>query len=159
MNKIEAFTVIELIIGMIISTIVLGISFYALIIFSTEIKRYSRKTDSINTFLLFKETIYRDLDHSSCVKASMNGTNIYGQDQNGNALEYLFDSNKIIRNSELERDTFNLSNKLTRLTEVSDELKLIKLLQCDIHLDGQIIQFTIQKDYTASELIKEFGTI
>jgi hypothetical protein len=78
---------------------------------------------------------------------------MYGKDQNKPELEYLFDSGRIVRRSNYSKDTFKLCNTLSSLVQCSDELKLIKLLQCEINLNNQNIQFTIQKDYAALELM------
>jgi type II secretory pathway pseudopilin PulG len=153
MNRINAFTVIELIVGMIISSIVLGIAFYTLVIFNTKIRNYDQKSNNINEFLFFKNVMYRDWDHALLIKKSMNGIFMYGKDQNKPELEYLFDSGRIVRRSNYSKDTFKLCNTLSSLVQCSDELKLIKLLQCEINLNNQNIQFTIQKDYAALELM------
>jgi type II secretory pathway pseudopilin PulG len=153
MKRIKCFTVIELIVGMIISSIVLGIAFYALIIFNTGIKNYSQKSNTVNEYLLFRNVFYRDWDHALLIKKTINGICMYGKYQNYPEQEYLFDSSKIVRNSKISRDTFKLGNTLTRLELCSDEIKLIKLIQCKIYLNDQNIQFTIQKNYAALELM------
>jgi type II secretory pathway pseudopilin PulG len=153
MIRLRAFTIIELIVGMIISSIVIGISFFTLILLRTQVKDYTGKSDRINSFLLFKKTISQDFRVASSVKDSLNRIQLYGTDKNRMVLEYVCDTNKIIRYSPLSKDTFYFNSTLARIEPVAGHETLIKWIQWNIFLNDQIIPFSVLKDYTALELM------
>jgi competence protein ComGF len=153
MNKIKSFTIVELVVGMLLSSIVLTVVFYTLMILNYKIKNYSQKTNDVNEYLLFRNILSRDWDNATEIKTTANGIVMYKKDQRETVQEYSFDTFRIIRRSNQTIDTFKIANSHTTLQRISDGLDLIKIFKCEISLNNQNIQFVIRKDYTALELM------
>jgi type II secretory pathway pseudopilin PulG len=154
MKKIQSFTMVELIVGMIISSIVLGISFYTLIIFNTENKKFNKRSNSLNSFLLFRKVISGDFQNASDILASGDRIRLYQANLAEPIINYLVDTGKIIRFAASGTDTFYLNNRMAGLKMVSPVSETVQRIQWKVFLNYEIIDFTLNKDYSSANLME-----
>jgi hypothetical protein len=154
MAKLKSFTIIELMMSLLISSIVISISYYAIVFFNIQFNHYKNKSATINSFLLFKKAMQNDFDKSGFIIDSP-GSDImlFDVSKNKKISEYSFRQQYIVRNNISGTDTFNLKNNVHEIEYVSDSLRIVKALHLIISLDSTDIEPVFIKSYTSQELI------
>src|SRR4051812_29459014 len=115
MKKIKSFTVIELIVGLLISSIVISLSYYAYFLFSTQVVKQQNRNNGASTFQLFKKTFQNDFTRAAQIKDTMDRTGINFEIEQSASIKYLFQKDLIIRTVAERSDTFNMPGKINKL--------------------------------------------
>lgn len=156
MRRIKGFTLAELLIAMIISSIaVLG----AQSAYQFTIKSFlSHKAidGAISNLVSFNAVIKRDLDKSMSVFRSENGFKLEMQDDEN--ILYNISKTWIERYSQGQRDTFRLPTQnwsYTRTNTITDHDSLISGVAYQARLNGEMLNYYLSKHYSAFELMQE----
>lgn len=160
MKKLKAFTVMELIVGMVISTLLMGICFMAYKAVLKQFTNFKENNAAIQEITLTHYLLTKDTDKAS---------KIYLKDESTLAFEfeaqpptyYTFEEKYIIRESSIVIDTLNVSVSGTNFTllDQSPQHSTQKILVLGISLligkgDGQL-ELNVNKDYDASQTITQ----
>lgn len=165
MRKLKSFTMMELMISLLISGIVVSISYYALLFFNRQFLRYRQTSAKLNSFLLFKKAIRSDFERSPMILDAAAGS-VFSSAAGGaragiifydssltRTAEYIVDSNFIIRRTAASVDTFSTGGRIQSIRHVSDSLPLVTSFLLDTRMHDDTIGTLVVKDYTAGELM------
>lgn len=158
MQKLRAFTLMELLVGMIISSIVIGFCYMSYSIIYKQYKSYKilkleivetiQLNSILNTDFINAETVLFDND-----KLILNSAN-------RSQLQYDFNDNYILRKDGEVTDTFKLS-----ATEIlpgylleSEQIptSIVNNFSFDAKVLGEIEHFRFTKNYSAETMINNF---
>lgn len=103
---IKAFTLMELLVAMLISSIVISISYISYDIIYKQYFSYKENNQSITQTALINSLINRDIFEAEFMQA--NDKEIVLTYRNKSALYYIFDTPYLIRKTETSKDTFEL---------------------------------------------------
>lgn len=154
MHKLKAFTLMELLVGMIISSIVIAFAYSAYsLIYKQYVSYRSVKSKVIETMQLhtvmsndFNNSEYSTFDSN---KLKLNTTN--------NTLTYNFIDSLIIRIDNELSDTFKLVARTIQVKPVFNDVisndTLINNIQFDVFVFDNTEHFTFTKKYTAQTLM------
>ena len=67
MKKLRAFTIIELVITLLISSIVISIIYYAYFLVNRQVGKYKDKKQSISSYFLFHKALQSDIDRADAI--------------------------------------------------------------------------------------------
>lgn len=152
--KVKSFTIIELMISLLISSIVVSLSYYTFILTTQQLSHYKIKSELLNRFLLLDKTLQNDFNNSVDIKDSAGSYLLLSSDSSDSLLvKYIFKNDFIVRNIDLVNDTFFLKSNLSKIDYVSDSLQIVKTLLLKIELKESIVTPIFIKNYTSAELI------
>jgi prepilin-type N-terminal cleavage/methylation domain-containing protein len=151
--KLKAFTLMEMLIGLAISAILIGIVYSTyLIVGNTYSAQRAQnalvlQTDQLNTLL------YNDFNQSDAVFQAAEDHLVFEQADGSPAKSYHFAETYIIRKTnELQGDTFRLA-ALNILSETFPN-RLVKSLQFEVDFLGTPVLQHFSKTYSADVLMK-----
>ena len=156
--KIRAFTVIELIMTLLISSVVIGIVFYAYLLFNNQFTRYQQKSISIDEFVIFQKALQTDLESAGVVKNIMANEIACYNGVNDKIVQYNFNSNFIIRSFEENLDSFEIKNSGCQAGFVNDHSDLVEKLIVNITIANVPFNAIFKKQYSACQLMKQEHT-
>lgn len=154
MYTLKAFTLMELLVGMVISSIVIafGYSTYA-IIYKQYLSYKSVKTTVVETMQLHT-TMSNDFNNAECITFGENKLKLSGPDK---LLMYNFIDSLVIRSEKEMSDTFQLAANDIQTTSVFNHGinndTLINSLQFNISVFDNKEHFTFTKKYSAHILM------
>lgn len=105
-HKVSAFTIMEIIIAMMISAILISITFTAYAIFFRSYQSFNLKNKEMATILKLDELIKRDFRHADMIGKNQDGI-YFKSDQD--SITYTFKPDYILRVSTI-MDTFKVSS-------------------------------------------------
>jgi prepilin-type N-terminal cleavage/methylation domain-containing protein len=156
MKKIKAFTLIELLIGMIISALVISFAYTAYILMHRQFLKYKDNRKQITDTMTLNTILNNDFSGSQWV---------YYQEESlvfstpGNTLEYIFGDSMMVRIAGEVSDTFHLSPQnvlINHIAEPNDNssLRLVNELSFTANVLGETEPFHFTKNYSAEAVIK-----
>jgi prepilin-type N-terminal cleavage/methylation domain-containing protein len=138
-KKLKAFTLLELLVGMIVSGIVLTATFSAYKIVTGQYQAYRNRSASVSELSFFVSQMHSDFSNSSRV-VRRSGDNIQLKSEKG-LIEYYFTEKYILRNDLLRIDTFKVSvtgiETLWKAEKVNSEEETIDELHIQINYEGK----------------------
>jgi len=156
--KLKAFSVVELLIAMILSSIVILIA-YTMYSFTVQesmnVKLITGETLKLNTFF---EILQNDFDRSESItgdKSMINLSSIPNQE-----ISYIFNDKYTVRCVELVCDTFKMTFSTINITYMQEtELpeKLIEGMEMSVANNSGSYDLSFLKSYTAFQSIKFKG--
>jgi len=105
MNRISAFTLMEVIIVMIISMIVVSLTYKTLDIVTMQYRQFSKSRKHIYELSLIETLLTKDFTNSEYLKRMNDGVMCKYRDKN---VIYIFDDRFIVRSEGTMADTFNI---------------------------------------------------
>jgi len=157
-KRIRAFTIIEVTIAMLISAMVIGITYSIFLIVSRSYQSFNTKNDTMAVVLKLDELLRKDFDRSLAVWKDTSGIEIQYP---GNRVRYKFDTAYVVRIG-VRTDTFKVKTDTVNISfenQPIDELKIIKeqnrIDQLDVSLLFQKgkITYHYHKVYSSANLI------
>lgn len=108
MKRFKAFTIAELIVVMVISTIVLATIYTTYLLIRKQYAKQSGRIGQLNEYLLFKNAFSKDfrIADSVVLAGDINGLQCF---LGGRKIEYAFTDSAIVRTEEPATDTFKLT--------------------------------------------------
>jgi len=94
MDKLKAFTLLEMIVVMILMGLVTGIAFYAYEIISSQYYTYQQSMDHNNQLLLFEKTLMQDISKSEYLEKTTEGFQCIFPDK---SIKYDFAGDYVLR--------------------------------------------------------------
>lgn len=152
MKKIQSFTVLELIISLLISSIVISVSYYVYFLFSTQLLKQQQKNAAITELHMFQKIFQTDFDNASTITDSMDNSIIILSFDNKAGIKYYFDNGNIIRGFSVKNDTFNFSGKVDKLTLLDDSVPLIQKIELEVIVEKEKIDLLFSKQYSSRQI-------
>ena len=158
-NKIRlpAFTIMELTIAMLLSAIVIGITYTAYTITARSYARFHRRSDTIGNLTRVNELLMKDFSSSDSVFRTDSGIIV---NRDSTIIRYEIDSNMVIRKS-FRIDTFKIDirdiaalfeGQTVIFTPPVQEADRIDELSFTTIFDKQKIPYHYHKDYSSVNL-------
>lgn len=147
-NKIAAFTMVDILTGMVITSIIISMVFYLFTALNKQVADYGSTRNQLNGFLLLKTDLMRQFDQSGGIMAQPNGFDLVS---GSTAISYFQDGNLLLRKTPYVTDTLsqNLEELTVYLTQDKDGnfTNNVKALTTAVNLNGQVIKSHFYKDF------------
>jgi len=144
MKKIKAFTLIEIIIAMLLSSFTIGLAITFYLMMNNQFNRFTSRMDGNTRLVQFYKTLKQDVERAD--RAYYNSSTLELEKEESPGLTYLFSSKRIIRTHQTARDTFHL--KHTNLnTKTVDDTELLQNLWFSVVIEGKPLVLSVKKQY------------
>lgn len=160
-GRSAAFTIIEMAIAMLISSIVIGFCYYMYLFINGVAEKYRARNQSIDEYYLFSSALQKDVDRAELINGSVDSSRfeLIGDENRGligdeNRVSYFFGQKFAIREIAGEQDTFKLGVEVERVGFVHDSLNLVEKLVVQVDLDTGRVHFLVNKQYSAGQIMK-----
>lgn len=155
-NKIGAFTLVDILTGMVITSIIISMVFYLFTALNKQVADYGSTRNQLNGFLLLKTDLMRQFDQSGGMVATPKGFDL----TSGNSsISYMREGNLLLRKTPYLTDTLtqNLEELTLYLTQDKDgnETDNVKALTTAVNLNGQVIKSHFYKDFGLIQSINQ----
>jgi prepilin-type N-terminal cleavage/methylation domain-containing protein len=150
-SKLNAFTLIETLVALAISSIVIGLASLVFLSFASLQKKQSTDDIKYSDLLLFMNAITYDIETSSRVTGDETEM-ILEFDTIPYKTYYLFHDNEVLRNVQTKSDTFNFVVQDIELLRLKEDYELITTFTGNIIQDNCEFPVKIVKDYPRSLL-------
>ncbi len=154
MKKLHAFTLFELLIGMIISSIVIGFGYTGYTLIYKRYLNYNGTKKNIIDIIQLNSVINNDFINAE--SAQFDADKLILNYGNGHLKEYSFEEKKILRKEEGIVDTFRLetTNLVAHQNIIHEQAGLpIVEFSFDAAVFGETMHFHFVKNYSAETLI------
>lgn len=151
-NKLKAFTLFELVLGMLLGAIVIGMAYYASFIFIRIYDGYSKINLAQSELALFKKALSLDVDRAAVL--DWNQDELVLKDGAGELqLSYAFTKDYALRKSAVV-DTFKLQGLFVQhhFEGHAVEDGWVDALVLSFDYGGKPLSFLVRKEYTSEEL-------
>lgn len=156
MKRLKAFTLMELLVAMLISTIVVGISYQAYHIVYQQYMSYRKNNQLINNVFMLHTALQTDFMNAKFVNKKEDA--VVMKDKDGNKIIYFFDQNYILRNVNEMQDTFFVSANDMHLKFISEDQKATEGIIDEFYFTslvaGEEEHFHFSKTYAADVLME-----
>lgn len=158
-SKIPAFTILELIVSMILSSVVI-ITALALNLYTIKVTNVIKQ---INLKLMERSTFYNLIENEVLIAKSITGDSDHWEItiQEDQVIHYYINNLNTVRCSNGICDTFHLAlleKHVEYLDEITLQNPLISHISFAIENDDQTLPFQLSKEYSASEVIQLTGS-
>ncbi len=154
-NKIAAFTMVDILTGMIITSIIISMVFYLFTSVNKQVYTYGQVRNDLNAFLLMKSDLKRQFEkNENEIVGIPGGISIIGSSID---LNYIKEGNFLIRTEKNSRDT--LTTTLTQFEPVfvknqfGNPTEKISALNVSIQMDEQNLSCYLVREYGPIETI------
>jgi len=141
-------------IGLLISSVVITIVYYALIVFNNQWINYQSKSKQRNEYLLLKKTMGMDIDNASAVTDSSDERTLTIFVNFQQRIQYQAGNSHVIRVSGEQVDTFYCGGSISGVQYINDSIKLVTSFFLNVNVNKGNIPLLFNKEYTAKELMK-----
>ena len=157
MQKIKAFTLMELLIGMIVSGLVVGFCMMAYFIIFKQFNTYKNTKQSISNIVLLHTVIANDFTNAKTIKSTANNNLVLSNGDNN--ITYRFTNKMLTRVNKETTDTFTVESKNWESVFVmgndDEKLKIVNKFSFDATVLGEEESFTFTKRYAADVVLGE----
>lgn len=144
--KINAFTILEVLINMVIMSIIIGLVYFIYSSFSKQIIFYQSDVENENKVGNFCLQLKSDFFNAEKVVKSQDGFNILFYDTK--AINYKINENLLIRKQYQNLDSLPIKNiNLTTVNNKINQENFIQKITCIIYLFDETIEFNVSKKY------------
>jgi prepilin-type N-terminal cleavage/methylation domain-containing protein len=151
-KKLKAFTLLELLIGMVVSTIVVAIGYAAYTVVYKQYLQYKLLREEMVEIAAFKNEFQNNFYHSKIIKADDNS--IYFEFSNNKKVKFTFFDTFITRQVDGLTDTFKVENNNRVKVYIDESNTEIKDFVFNSILFNEPIVFSFQKQYSSEYYIK-----
>lgn len=156
MKKVKGFTLMELLVGMVISALVISFGYQAFHLIGKQFSSYRSAKKELNERELFQSVFSRDLASSYTARKIQNQIDLA---LDSSRIEYKFEDEFILRNTNLSKDTFYLPVREMSTGaadfDLTDTLIRMIKLRLLVNQEEQFLEF--RKEYDSKTLIKATG--
>ncbi len=156
MNKLKAFTVMELIVVMLISVIIISVSYKSYQIIENQVYNFMKRNSELTENILFKNVIYKTLDNSDVIKIH---DDIIECSEENNTIRFSFYDNFVLyeNNNKNGYDTFFVRANIVDFNVIPESTitdTIIKSINIDIINTNDTIGVFFYKEYSIEQLFK-----
>ncbi len=156
MKKLSAFTIIEVVVTLAISSLITFIAWYAQSMLQRQFGRYQRDAMQLAKFRLLASALHHDADKADCIRDTVDDRHwIFSHADT--AVYYTIEDSTISRSYWSEgvafTDTFQLKGVVRQLYHLNDSLLLITAIQLSVDVNRTPVEITEEKQYSAGQII------
>lgn len=160
MHKLKAFTLLELLVGMVISSLVIGFCVLGYLIINQQYLSYRFTKTAITDVVLMKTVITSDFNNSNKIH-SENENELVIDNDSGQSISYRFTDEFIVREKEEITDTFKIATSNYVPVHISgndnEQLELVQAFSFDANVLGEPEHFNFEKNYAADVIINSIS--
>ncbi len=152
-NKIRAFTMVDILTGMVITSIIIGMVFYLFTALNKQVYHYGNVRNNLTTYLLLKQDLKLQFELAETIQEIPNGLSLK---RNNDELNYIREEEKLLRFSNGTVDT--LSTSITEMkidSRINEEKELVHKLAIKLMIEKQEMDCYFFKDYSKKGSINE----
>lgn len=153
-RRIPSFTIIEMIMAMLISSVVIGIVYYIFLLLNHQFAGYQDRSAVINEYLLFQKALQTDMERADAIEYPSEKVLVLRRSVDDQPVQYDFYDNFIVRTIGDYRDSFSIQNGGCVVTRVNDSTALVEKLVLNTNMAGEHVSPVFKKQYSASQLMK-----
>jgi type II secretory pathway pseudopilin PulG len=153
MKRLASFTIIELVVAMLISSIAVTIVYYTYSLMKSQLEKRMQASGRSAEYVLFERALRRDFERAARIEDSAGGKFILLR-IDGDRIRYLIDTVNMVRSRGEISDTFSLKGNVDGIRYLSDSLPLVTALRVNTLFGQESLPLFLQKDYTARELLQ-----
>lgn len=157
-HKIRAFTILEVVISMLITAIVIAITYTSYSIISKSYGSFNDKNKMLADYALLDHLLRRDVVQASLIQKDEDGITLTAPNKN---IRYTFSNDYILRQS-LRTDTFKFTSQALQVSfehkpilALSDTLEQNRVdeISFDLLYQNEKIPYHYEKAYSSENLI------
>jgi len=152
MKKIRSFTIIELVITMVITSVVVSFVYYSYFLLNNQFNTYSHRSMEIKQFYLLSGIWQRDFERADAIFDTLDSRHFVFS-HSDTIVRYSFDTNTIVRQSGGSVDSFTLPATHADIVYVNDSLPLIKEIALITIVNGDSMLLLGNKLYSSKEIM------
>jgi prepilin-type N-terminal cleavage/methylation domain-containing protein len=157
-KTVKAFTIIEVTIAMLISAIVIGITYAVFSVINQSYNSFNKKNEHMAEVLLLDKLLRKDFEHAVLIIKDTSGIAFQSPDK---SVRYKFDTAYVVRIGQIsdtfkvKTDTINASfeNEIVNDPASSKEENRLDQLDLSIVLQNEKITYHYHKIYSSVNLI------
>lgn len=154
---IAAFTMMDILTGMVIMSIVIAMVFYLMTATNNQAFNYQKIRIELNDYMLLKADLKRRADLANRIEAVPNGFKLVSENDE---ITYLKSNSFLLRQTENSQDTLYRNLEKIELSPVDSEgieiaNPLISGVSLTLKFDQQILSCYLYKDYGLTEPINQ----
>lgn len=153
MKKIKSFTLLELMISLLISGIVISISYYVYFLFSAQFVNQQKRSNTVIEFQLFQKAFQNDMANALFVSDSLEKTMVMFNSDSAN-IYYFFAKDIFVRSRNEKNDTFSFPGRITNLKYLNDSIFVITEIEVETILEKVKINSVFSKRYSAHQIMQ-----
>jgi prepilin-type N-terminal cleavage/methylation domain-containing protein len=153
-TKVRAFTIIELIMAMLISSVIISMVYYVYILFNHQFSNYREKVNAIDEYLILQKALRTDMESADAISAPSASEITCSIIREKEMVVYTFSNGYIARSCGDARDTFHIKNSGYEATYFK-ETGLVETLVLKVSVSDGPFRNTCQKLYSACQLMKQ----
>lgn len=151
--KVPAFTIVDLVVTLIISSIIIGMAYFVLSLFNTGFINYQRKVSLLNDFFFFEKTLTHDWEKARYIK-DMGEGNWQLRNDGDTVVRYLVKDKLMIRIQQENRDTLPVIVGSFKGYQFNNKMDITDRLDLTILLGRETITCSYYKRYAAKDLLE-----
>lgn len=153
-KRIKSFTIIEMIMAMLISSVVIGIVYYIFLLLNHQFAGYQDRSAVINEYLLFQKALQTDMERADVIEYPSEKVLVLRRLVDDQPVQYDFYDNFIVRTMAAYRDSFSIQNGGCLVTRVNDSSALVEKFVLNTNMAGERVTPVFIKQYSACQLMK-----
>lgn len=152
MKKLASFTIIELTVSLLISSIVISIGYYAYLLASRQFDKYLIRSSIINEYYLIEKVLQTDFDRSDEIRDSATGLLVFESESKG-LIRYELTNEFIIRRTEDLADSFKVNNPQLDLLHVDNASGMVRVAKLVFGMGNESFSLIFRKQYSSEQLM------
>lgn len=154
-NSIASFTIIELVMALLISSVVITIVYYVYLLFNNQFAGYQLKGAAMDEYFMLQKALQRDMEQADAVEAPSEHEIVCKTTVNGQTVTYNFINNEVVvRINANKADSFRIKNNGYQWEPVSESIFLVKKLVLKVSIADVSFNAIFNKQYSALQLMK-----
>jgi len=153
MNRIHAFTLVELIVTLLIGSIITGIIYYSYLLFNKQFIKYRENSEWINEFIVLQKALQQDIDAASRVRDSAGRNLILENYARDRIIYYEFKDSSVLRRTALNESRFVINTGTVNFIYINDSIRLVKALLVECKKGTDKTGAVFNKNYSSAQII------
>lgn len=152
-HYIQAFSIVEVMVSLVITAIVVGLIFGVFTIVSQQILEFKRENEQTADFNRLSYSLSKSVFDSEKMIARDNG--VYFQNYDGDTVFYQKEDTYLIRKAQTFTDTFRIALNTIRVDSVynAKRSKVFQKLELELLINEEPVPFRFYKPIYANQLI------
>jgi type II secretory pathway pseudopilin PulG len=155
LKRVASFTIIELVMALLISSVVITMVYYSYLLFNNQFSGYQAKSVAMRGYLLLQKSLQIDLEKAEAIESLSESQILFRDGLTGQTTEYDFSKNAIVRTLDQTRDSFHVKNNGFSSIPISDSNPLIGKIVLKVKVGDVSFDAVFQKQYSALEIMKQ----
>jgi prepilin-type N-terminal cleavage/methylation domain-containing protein len=156
-TKIQAFTIIEVVVAMLIASVVAAIAYNAFYMLNRQFLSFRNRSAANNIYFLLSTAFQNDFDRALAIRDTLDNRHLIFTEA-GNQIRYEIGQSFIVRQSNGSIDSFLFHAGEPVVTLLNDSLPLISAIAIPVYLNGDTILLSGDKLYSSQQIMSAQST-